>query len=87
MKKFNNFLTQMFSGANNRISSKRVFGAGILTLLTLAVIVNMFIDNSPAWLGEAILMLIGVAAGLLGLGVLEKPHKNNKEDNNDEDNG
>lgn len=86
MKNAYKFFTQMFSGANHRISSKRVFGASILTVITIAVIVKIFIGDNPIWLGEAILMLIGVAAGLLGLGVLEKKYDNinkSEEENNE----
>jgi len=75
----------MFSGANHRISSKRVFGASILTILTIAIVIKIFSGDNPTWLGESILMLIGVAAGLLGIGVLEKKHdKTNIEDENNE---
>jgi len=77
----------MFSGANNRISSKRVFGAGILAILTGAIVVSMFMETEPSWLGEAIIMLIGVSAGLLGLGVLEKPKKEPNNTDEDECNG
>jgi len=74
-KKRNNWET-MLTGANGRISSKRVLGCIILVTLLVVIVICTFTKSDLTWLGEAfITMMIGGFA-LLGIGVFEKRFKN-----------
>lgn len=87
MKKKNNFWDSMLSGANGRISSKRVLGALILLTLLTVIVISVFRDVQAVWLGESIMTLMIGAFALLGIGVLEKRFKDplhNDEQNEDE---
>jgi hypothetical protein len=75
MKKRNNFFSSMFSGANGRISSKRVLGTFILLVLLIVIVISVFRDVQAVWLGEAIMTMMIGAFSLLGIGVLEKRFK------------
>jgi uncharacterized membrane protein YhaH (DUF805 family) len=66
----------LLTGANGRISSKRVFGGFILLVLLVVIVICVFTRPELVWLGEAfITMMIGSFA-LLGIGVFEKRFKN-----------
>ena len=75
MKNRNRFLGSMFSGANGRISSKRVLGTFILLALLTVIVISIFRDVQAVWLGEAILTMMIGAFALLGIGVFEKRFK------------
>ena len=75
MKNRNRFLGSMFSGANGRISSKRVLGTFILLVLLTVIVISIFRDVQAVWLGEAILTMMIGAFALLGIGVFEKRFK------------
>ena len=80
----------MLTGANGRISSKRVLGTFILLVLLTVIIICIFTGYEGAWLGDAVLTFIIGAFGLLGIGVFEKRFKTPlPEDENivQEDNG
>ena len=80
----------MLTGANGRISSKRVLGTFILLVLLTVIIICIFTGYEGAWLGDAVLTLIIGAFALLGIGVFEKRFKSPlPEDENivQEDNG
>lgn len=74
-KKKNKFLDSMFSGANGRISSKRVLGVFILITLLTVIVISVFRDVQAVWLGEAIMTMMIGAFALLGIGVFEKRFK------------
>lgn len=73
--KSNKFLDSMFSGANGRVSSKRVLGVFILIVLLTVIVVSVFRDVQAVWLGEAIMTMMIGAFALLGIGVFEKRFK------------
>ena len=86
----NNRWDTMLTGANGRISSKRVLGMFILLVLLTVIIICIFTGYEGAWLGDAVLTLIIGAFALLGIGVFEKRFKSPRpEDENvvQEDNG
>lgn len=86
----NNRWDTMLTGANGRISSKRVLGTFILLVLLTVIIICIFTGYEGAWLGDAVLTLIIGAFALLGIGVFEKRFKTPlPEDENivQEDNG
>ena len=66
------FWGMMFSGANGRISSKRVLGVFILIVLLVTIVVCIFTGRESTWLGEAVLTMMIGAFSLLGIGVFEK---------------
>ncbi len=75
MKKRNQFFGTMFTGANGRISSKRVLGTFILLVLLTVIVISVFRDVQAVWLGEAIMTMMIGAFALLGIGVFEKRFK------------
>ena len=75
-KKSSKFLDSMFSGANGRISSKRVLGVFILLVLLTVIVISVFRDVQAVWLGESIMTMMIGAFALLGIGVFEKRFKN-----------
>ena len=80
----------MLTGANGRISSKRVLGTFILLVLLTVIIICIFTGYEGTWLGDAVLTFIIGAFALLGIGVFEKRFKSPlPEDENivQEDNG
>lgn len=86
----NNRWDTMLTGANGRISSKRVLGTFILLVLLTVIIICIFTGYEGAWLGDAVLTFIIGAFALLGIGVFEKRFKTPlPEDENivQEDNG
>ena len=86
----NNRWDTMLTGANGRISSKRVLGTFILLVLLTVIIICIFTGYEGDWLGDAVLTLIIGAFALLGIGVFEKRFKSPlPEDENivQEDNG
>ena len=66
----------MFTGANGRVSSKRVLGVVILLVLLTVIVISIFRDVQAVWLGEAIMTMMIGAFALLGIGVFEKRFKN-----------
>ena len=88
MKK-NNWDT-MLTGANGRISSKRVLGMFILLVLLIVIVICIFTGYEGAWLGEAVLTMMIGSFALLGIGVFEKRFKTPLPDDESivqEDNG
>lgn len=84
-KKQKNALTEMMSGANGRLSSKRILGTFILLVLLTVIVIDSFWGSPNNWLGEAfITMLIG-AFSLLGIGVFEKRYDLNRRDKDYQD--
>ena len=86
----NNRWDTMLTGANGRISSKRVLGTFILLVLLTVIIICIFTGYEGTWLGDAVLTFIIGAFALLGIGVFEKRFKTPlPEDENivQEDNG
>ena len=69
------FVDSMFSGANGRISSKRVLGVFILLTLLTVIVISVFRDVQAVWLGESIMTMMIGAFALLGIGVFEKRFK------------
>lgn len=69
------FINSMLSGANGRISSKRVLGVFILLTLLTVIVISVFRDVQAVWLGEAIMTMMIGAFALLGIGVFEKRFK------------
>lgn len=72
MGKKSRFWGTMFTGANGRISSKRVLGVFILLVLLTVIVICVFTGYEGTWLGEAILTMMIGAFALLGIGVFEK---------------
>lgn len=66
------FWNMMFTGANGRVSSKRVLGVFILLVLLVVIVVCIFTGRESTWLGEAVLTMMIGAFALLGIGVFEK---------------
>ena len=92
MGKRNKFWGSMFTGANGRVSSKRVLGVFILRVLLAVIVICIFTGREGTWLGEAVLTMMIGAFALLGIGVFEKRFSNPippGEDyaDSDEDNG
>ena len=86
----NNRWDTMLTGANGRISSKRVLGTFILLVLLTVIIICIFTGYEGAWLGDAVLTFIIGAFALLGIGVFEKRFKTPLPDDESivqEDNG
>ena len=75
MRKKNKFWGTMFTGANGRISSKRVLGTFILIVLLAVIVICIFTGREGTWLGEAVLTMMIGAFALLGIGVFEKRFK------------
>lgn len=65
------FLMSMILGGNNRVSSKRVLGSFVITVMTLMVVICVFIKEDASWLSSAIDTLIITAGALLGLGIAD----------------
>lgn len=76
MKKHRNDWSTMLTGANGRISSKRVLGCFILLTLLTVMIICIFVKPELTWLGEAFITMMVGAFALLGIGVFEKRFKN-----------
>lgn len=74
MKRYT-FIKNMLSGANGRISSKRVLGAFILIVLLAVIVICIFTGYEGTWLGEAVITMMIGAFSLLGIGVLEKRYQ------------
>lgn len=64
-------LMSMILGNNNRVSSKRVLGSFVITVMTLMVVVCVFIKEDASWLSSAIDTLIITGGALLGLGIAD----------------
>ena len=79
MKRYS-FLKNMLSGANGRISSKRVLGAFILIVLLTVIVICIFTGYEGTWLGEAVITMMIGAFSLLGIGVLEKRYQDYGKD-------
>lgn len=62
----------IFTGANGRISSKRVLGYIILITLLVVIVICTFTNPDITWLGEAFITMMIGAFALLGIGVFEK---------------
>lgn len=82
-KKRDSFWSDMMSGANGGISSKRVIGGFILMVMLLIIVIAVFRDAESAWLTEAIITMLVGAFSLLGIGVFEKKRPDDHSDNND----
>ena len=66
----------LLTGANGRISSKRVFGGFILFVLLAVIVICVFVKPELTWLGEAFITMMVGSFALLGIGVFEKRFKN-----------
>jgi len=81
----------MLTGANGRISSKRVLGSFILIVLLIILSVAIFVKTDITWLGEAFITMMIGAFALLGIGVFEKrfktPLHEDVAEQSDEDSG
>jgi len=75
MKKGQSQWSTMLTGANGRISSKRVLGCFILLVLLAVMVVCVFVKPDITWLGEAFITMMVGAFALLGIGVFEKRFK------------
>ena len=64
-------LMSMILGHNNRVSSKRVLGSFVITVMTLMVVVCVFVKEDASWLSSAIDTLIITGGALLGLGIAD----------------
>lgn len=69
-------LDTLFTGANGRVSSKRVLGYVILITLLVVIVICTFREIQPTWLGEAFITMMIGAFALLGIGVFEKRFSN-----------
>lgn len=87
------FLMSMILGNNNRVSSKRVLGSFVITIMTLMVVICVFIKEDASWLSSAIDTLIITGGALLGLGIADsafdrkQEEQNNKYNNGGNNNG
>lgn len=72
MKKAKPEWDTIFTGANGRISSKRVLGCVILATLLVVIVICTFTNPDITWLGEAFITMMIGAFALLGIGVFEK---------------
>ena len=87
-KKHKSWLLSMILGGNNRVSSKRVLGSFVITVMTLMVVVCVFIKEDASWLSSAIDTLIITGGALLGLGIADTAFdKKQDEQNNKYHNG
>ena len=76
MSKRGSIWNTMLTGANGRISSKRVLGCLILVTLLVVIVICTFTKAELSWLGEAFMTMMIGGFGLLGLGIFEKRFKN-----------
>ena len=76
-------LMSMIIGKNNRVSSKRVLGSFVITVMTLMVVICVFIKEDASWLSSAIDTLIITGGALLGLGIADSAFDKKQEDHND----
>lgn len=72
-------LMSMFSGGNNRVSSKRVLGSFVIVVMTIMVVICVFTQEDATWLSSAIDTLIITAGALLGLGIADNAFEKRKE--------
>lgn len=75
MKQKVSLWSTMLTGANGRISSKRVLGCVILVTLLVVIVICTFIKPELVWLGEAFITMMVGGFALLGIGVFEKRFK------------
>ena len=75
-------LMSMIIGKNNRVSSKRVLGSFVITIMTLMVVICVFIKEDASWLSSAIDTLIITGGALLGLGIADSAFDKKQEDHN-----
>ena len=75
-------LMSMLLGGNNRVSSKRVLGSFVITVMTIMVVVCVFIKEDATWLSSAIDTLIITGGALLGLGIADTAFTNKQEEQN-----
>lgn len=74
-----NSFEEMMSGANGRLSSKRIIGGFILLVLLVVIVIDTFWGKPNTWLGEAFITMLVGAFSLFGIGVFEKRHTNDYE--------
>lgn len=83
------FLKELFSGANQRWSSKRITGAFCVISSTCVILFLALTDSSFPSINSLLEWVLVVGAGLLGLGLAERrfssKHQANPNDNNDEE--
>lgn len=78
------WIFSMLLSGNNRVSSKRVLGSFVITIITIMVVVCVFVKEDATWLSSAIDTLIITGGALLGLGIADtafvkkQEHQNNK---------
>ena len=91
MSKKQSYWETMLTGANGRVSSKRVLGCFILVVLLVVIVVCAFVKPELTWLGEAFMTMMIGAFALLGIGVFEKrfksPLPDEEKDTVDEEQG
>lgn len=76
-------LMSMLLGGNNRVSSKRVLGSFVITVMTIMVVVCVFVKEDATWLSSAIDTLIITGGALLGLGIADNAFEKKQESQND----
>lgn len=72
-------LMSMLLGGNNRVSSKRVLGSFVITIMTIMVVVCVFTKEDATWLSSAIDTLIITGGALLGLGIADTAFEKKQE--------
>lgn len=81
-KKKKSWFMTMLSGTNGDVSSKRFFGGIGLTIMHMIAVYAVIAIPDSHWIGEFLITLSITDAGLLGVGVLEKPKKKETQVNN-----
>ena len=77
------WIFSMILGGNNRVSSKRVLGSFVITVITIMVVVCVFTKEDATWLSSAIDTLIITGGALLGLGIADTAFNKKQEKNKD----
>ena len=80
------WLFSMLLGGNNRVSSKRVLGSFVITVITIMVVVCVFTKEDATWLSSAIDTLIITGGALLGLGIADTAFEKKQEKHKDRKN-
>lgn len=72
VKKRGGWFSNMLSGTNGDISSKRFFGGIGLVVMHIIAVVSVILYPESYWMGELLITLTITDAGLLGVGIFEK---------------
>lgn len=76
-------LKEMFSGANQRLSSKRITGAFCVVSSTIVILFLALTDPTFPSISSLLECVLIIGAGLLGLGLVERRFTNSTRSKTD----